>query len=93
VVVTLPVCVTADVDAARARAGRLFSLYGHLPSYRAMLDREERPVLPTWPSSAPRSSIRRHRSFRRRRATEFSAAAFGTPDEVTRTQALLGALS
>ena len=31
---------TADVDAARERAAGIFSVYGQLPSYRAMLDRE-----------------------------------------------------
>jgi alkanesulfonate monooxygenase SsuD/methylene tetrahydromethanopterin reductase-like flavin-dependent oxidoreductase (luciferase family) len=36
----LPVCVTDDADAARQRAGQVFEIYGHLPSYRAMLDRE-----------------------------------------------------
>lgn len=36
----LPVCVTADPDATRERAAKVFSVYGHLPSYRAMLDRE-----------------------------------------------------
>ena len=35
-----PVCVTDDVDAARARAAQVFAIYGQLPSYRAMLDRE-----------------------------------------------------
>jgi alkanesulfonate monooxygenase SsuD/methylene tetrahydromethanopterin reductase-like flavin-dependent oxidoreductase (luciferase family) len=40
VAASLPVCVTADVDAARERAAKQFSVYGHLPSYRAMLDRE-----------------------------------------------------
>jgi 5,10-methylenetetrahydromethanopterin reductase len=94
VVVSLPVCVTADVDAARARAGRVFSLYGHLPSYRAMLDREgaagpsEVAVVGT--EEEVSAAISR---FADAGATEFSAAAFGTPDEVTRTQALLGALS
>ena len=38
--VGLPVCVTDDVDAARAKAAEVFAVYGHLPSYRAMLDRE-----------------------------------------------------
>ena len=33
-------CVTADADAARAKAAELFVIYGTLPSYRAMLDRE-----------------------------------------------------
>jgi len=36
----LPVCVTDDVDAARGRAAKVFEIYGSLPSYRAMLDRE-----------------------------------------------------
>lgn len=40
VVVGLPVAVTTHVDAARASAGRGFQIYGQLPSYRAMLDRE-----------------------------------------------------
>jgi 5,10-methylenetetrahydromethanopterin reductase len=40
VVCILPVCVTDDPDAARVRAGRVFAIYGQLPSYRAMLDRE-----------------------------------------------------
>jgi F420-dependent oxidoreductase-like protein len=40
VVVALPVAVTDDESAARERAGNAFAVYGGLPSYRAMLDRE-----------------------------------------------------
>jgi 5,10-methylenetetrahydromethanopterin reductase len=40
VVVGLPIAVTDDVAAARERAARAFQVYGSLPSYRAMLDRE-----------------------------------------------------
>lgn len=40
VVAALPVSVTDDVDGARAQAAEQFAMYGHLPSYRAMLDRE-----------------------------------------------------
>lgn len=40
VVCILPVCVTSDTGDARARAAKVFEIYGHLPSYRAMLDRE-----------------------------------------------------
>ena len=40
VVCILPVCVTSDPDNARERAARVFAIYGDLPSYRAMLDRE-----------------------------------------------------
>lgn len=40
VAAALPISVTDDVDAARAQAAKEFAIYGHLPSYRAMLDRE-----------------------------------------------------
>ena len=40
VVVALPVSVTTDEATARERAAAVFAIYGHLPSYRAMLDRE-----------------------------------------------------
>jgi F420-dependent oxidoreductase-like protein len=40
VVACLPVSVTDDVDGARKRAAEQFKMYGVLPSYRAMLDRE-----------------------------------------------------
>lgn len=35
-----PICVTDDTDAARAQAASDYAVYGQLPSYRAMLDRE-----------------------------------------------------
>ena len=40
VVCGLQVSVTDDVDAARERAAKAYQVYGQLPSYRAMLDRE-----------------------------------------------------
>ncbi|CAN3126541.1 Luciferase-like domain-containing protein [Mycobacterium sp. smrl_JER01] len=40
VVAALPIAVTDDVAAARERAAEQFAMYGTLPSYRAMLDRE-----------------------------------------------------
>ncbi|TFV57074.1 TIGR03564 family F420-dependent LLM class oxidoreductase [Mycobacterium sp. PS03-16] len=40
VVAALPVSVTDDVDGVRAQAAKQFAVYGQLPSYRAMLDRE-----------------------------------------------------
>ena len=40
VVGALPVAVTDDPAAAKARAAKIFQVYGLLPSYRAMLDRE-----------------------------------------------------
>jgi F420-dependent oxidoreductase-like protein len=40
VVAALPVCVTDDIAKARQLAAEAYALYGTLPSYRAMLDRE-----------------------------------------------------
>jgi len=40
VVMALPVAVTDDVAQARTRAGEIFAVYGGLPAYRAVLDRE-----------------------------------------------------
>ena len=40
IVCSLPVCVTSDPAAARASADKELAIYGQLPSYRAMLDRE-----------------------------------------------------
>jgi len=40
VVAGLPIAVCDDVDAARAAVAKQFAVYGGLPSYRAMLDRE-----------------------------------------------------
>jgi F420-dependent oxidoreductase-like protein len=40
IVCILPVCVGDDPDGARARAEQVFAIYGQLPSYRSMLDKE-----------------------------------------------------
>lgn len=40
IVAALPVAVTDDVAEARERCAKEFEMYGFLPSYRAMLDRE-----------------------------------------------------
>lgn len=40
VVAGLPVVLTTDVDAARKKIAEVLAIYGMLPSYRAMLDRE-----------------------------------------------------
>jgi 5,10-methylenetetrahydromethanopterin reductase len=40
IVVGLPVAITREAARARDSAGRQFQIYGTLPSYRAMLDRE-----------------------------------------------------
>ncbi|HIG41012.1 MAG: TIGR03564 family F420-dependent LLM class oxidoreductase [bacterium] len=40
IIATLPVCVTQDEDAVRNRISRTLKMYGELPSYKAMFERE-----------------------------------------------------
>jgi F420-dependent oxidoreductase-like protein len=40
IVAALPIALTTDITAARSAAAKAFAIYGQLPSYRAMLDRE-----------------------------------------------------
>ena len=40
VIAALPICLANDASAAREAASKIFAMYGTLPSYRAMLDRE-----------------------------------------------------
>ncbi|HEX2483724.1 MAG TPA: TIGR03564 family F420-dependent LLM class oxidoreductase [Myxococcota bacterium] len=40
IVAGLPIALVRDATAARAKAAETFAVYGQLPSYRAMLDRE-----------------------------------------------------
>ncbi|MEX0664097.1 MAG: LLM class F420-dependent oxidoreductase [Acidimicrobiia bacterium] len=88
--VGLPVCVTDDADAARERAARNFEIYGTLPSYRAMLDREgaEGPsdVAVIGDEDHVRSQVEHLAAVG---ATDFVANAFGSSEEQARTRALL----
>jgi F420-dependent oxidoreductase-like protein len=40
IIAALPIALTRDASAAREVANKVFAIYGQLPSYRAMLDRE-----------------------------------------------------
>ncbi|MFK7732258.1 MAG: LLM class F420-dependent oxidoreductase [Pseudomonadales bacterium] len=40
VVCGLPIALTSDIDGAKAKIGEQLKMYGELPSYRAMLDKE-----------------------------------------------------
>lgn len=92
---SLPVCVTEDVDGTRQRASKLFAIYGVLPSYRAMLDREgaEGPadIALVGDEDIVRAGVDRCRDAG---VTDFVAAEFATPgsDDAERTRALLKSL-
>ncbi|HVM09689.1 MAG TPA: TIGR03564 family F420-dependent LLM class oxidoreductase [Acidimicrobiales bacterium] len=77
VVMALPVAVTDDESAARAKAATAFQVYGFLPSYRAMLDREGA----SGPADVAIVGTKQHvqdtiRSLEERGATEFVTVPF-----------------
>lgn len=83
VVGALPVAVTADPDRYRERAAKIFQVYGSLPSYRAMLDREgaagPEDVALIGDAAAVRSGIE---SMRDAGVTDFVAVPFAGDDGV-----------
>jgi 5,10-methylenetetrahydromethanopterin reductase len=91
VVVSLPVAVTDDPAEAREAAAGLFSMYGYLPSYRAMLDREgadgPADVAIVGTEAEVRAQIE---GVFEQGATEFVAAPFANHE---RTFDLLGSLA
>lgn len=91
VVVSLPVALTDDPDAARAWVADRFGAANDLPSYRAVLDREGvagvEDVVVAGPEGAVRRAVDRLADAG---ATELVAVPVGPPDQVERTLALLG---
>lgn len=90
---SLPIAVTNDVDAARAAAASTFAVYGGLPSYRAMLDREgaagPEDVAIVGDEATVTAGIQ---ALADAGVTEFSAALFGDGDTMRRTSELLRGL-
>ena len=85
--------MTSDAAAARQRAATVFSIYGHLPSYRAMLDREgaagPADVAVVGSESEVQATVRRLAAAG---ATEFCGAPFGSETEIRASVAALAAL-
>jgi F420-dependent oxidoreductase-like protein len=94
VVCLLPVCVTDDPDAARARADQVFAIYGQLPSYRAMLDREGAAgpgdVAITGDEDSVAAQIMALADIG---VTDFAAGEYARGEERARTRAVLKALA
>jgi len=94
VVCLLPVCVTDDPDGARVRANRVLAIYGQLPSYRAMLDREgaAQPgdVVLTGDEDAVAAQIR---ALDEAGVTDFVAVEYSRGEDQVRTRALLKSLA
>ena len=91
IIATLPVCVTNDEAGIRARIGRNLAMYGELPSYKAMFEREgvEGPgqLAIVGNEDQVRTAID---GMREAGVTDFAASEFTTnDDERHRTRALL----
>jgi F420-dependent oxidoreductase-like protein len=93
VAASLPVSVTDDVDAARKQAAEQFAIYGQLPSYRAMLDREGYAGPEDAAIIGDEDTVRgRLDELRAAGVDEYVAAAFDpSPEGRARTRALLRA--
>jgi alkanesulfonate monooxygenase SsuD/methylene tetrahydromethanopterin reductase-like flavin-dependent oxidoreductase (luciferase family) len=93
IVVGLPICITADVDAARARAAKEFQIYGQLPSYRAMLDNEGLGGPEDLALIGDPAEIRdRIAVFEDGGMTTFAASSFGNESERAATREFLQGL-
>lgn len=92
VVCILPIAVTDDEAAARERAAKVFSIYGQLPSYRAMLDREGAAtpgdVAIVGDAASVTAQVQRLADIG---VTDFVAASFGGDDEAAATLDVLRA--
>jgi F420-dependent oxidoreductase-like protein len=88
VIAALPVCVTKDVAAAHERAARVFVIYGQLPSYRAMLDKEGAAGPADIAIAGSESEVLdRISALADMGVTDFAAVEFGgTPDEIADTR-------
>ena len=93
IVCALPVCVTSDEAAARELASKAFAVYGQLPSYRAMLDREgaagpaDVAIVGT-----PDQVLDGIDQCPPPPPPHFNAAIYGNPDEVAATRDLVKTL-
>lgn len=91
IVASLPISLARDPSAAKEFAGKMFQMYGTLPSYRAMLDREGAESPGDVAVVGDEASIRGQlRSLADAGVTEFSAACFPAEDgAVERTTGFL----
>jgi 5,10-methylenetetrahydromethanopterin reductase len=90
IVTSLPICVTSDVDGARTRAAQDFQIYGFLPSYRAMLDREGAAGPADVAIAGDEATVTKAiGELADAGVTEFVASIFGTREERSETRALL----
>jgi F420-dependent oxidoreductase-like protein len=90
VVAGFPVCVTSDEGGVRERAAKTFAMYGQLPSYRAMLDKEGLAGPADLAIVGDEDTVAESvLDMADRGATDVICSMFGSPDDKERTRALL----
>jgi 5,10-methylenetetrahydromethanopterin reductase len=97
VVASFPVCVTDDVAGARETCAKFFAIYGQLPNYRRMLDREGAAGPADVAIVGDEAEVERQmRAVASAGATDFLVSAFPTGSDMAasmaRTRALVKSL-
>lgn len=94
IIAGLPVCVTEDAHAARELAAKQFAVYGTLPAYRAMLDREGAATPGDIALVGDEEAVAAQvRALADAGVTDFGGSLYGTPEQVERGRALLKSLT
>jgi len=94
IVASLPIAVTNDADGLKQDASKTFAVYGTLPSYRAMLDKEGAADPADAALIGDEATVEaRVKEMADAGVTEFSGACFGDRDTIARTVELLKGLS
>jgi len=90
VIAGFAVCVTDDAAAARSSAAETFAVYGQLPSYRAMLDREGAAGPADVAIVGDEKEVAaRFEELEAAGVTDLGVAAFGSDEDRARTRAFL----
>jgi F420-dependent oxidoreductase-like protein len=90
IIAGLPICITEDPAAARELAAKQFAVYGTLPSYRAMLDREGAATPGDIALVGDEDEVAKQvAALADAGVTDFNAAPYGDAGQVERTRALL----
>jgi F420-dependent oxidoreductase-like protein len=97
IAVGLPICVTEDVAGAREVAAKAFQVYGQLPNYRRMLDKEGAPGPADVAIAGNEAQVEQQlRAVASAGATDFFAPIFPVGADaaasIARTRALLASL-
>jgi F420-dependent oxidoreductase-like protein len=94
IIAGLPMCVTEDPDGARELAAKQFAVYGTLPSYRAMLDREGAATPGDIALVGDEEAVAAQvAQLADAGVTDFGGSLYGSPEQVERGRTLLQELA